>query len=52
MTDSPNTSTSTQSTSKQHPKEGRDVWIVTAYSIAGLALLGVLGYYISTYFAK
>jgi len=54
MTDSPNPSrsSSSQAGSKQHPKEGRNVWIVTLYGIAGLALLGVLGYYISNYFAR
>jgi hypothetical protein len=50
MTDSRNPS-QTQ-THPKHPKEGRNVWIVTVYSIAGLALLGVLAYYISNYFAK
>jgi hypothetical protein len=54
MTDSPNTnvSSSSQANQKQHPKEGRNVWIVTVYSIAGLAFFGVLAYYISNYFAK
>ena len=51
VTDSPDPSPSSQANPK-HPKEGRNVWIVTVYSIAGLALLGVLGYYISNYFAK
>jgi hypothetical protein len=32
-------------------REGRNVWIVTAYGISGLALFGVLLYYFSTYVA-
>jgi hypothetical protein len=54
MTDSPNSAApaSTQSSTKQYPKEGRNVWIVTVYSIGGLAFFGVLAYFISNYFAK
>jgi len=54
MTDSPSTSvpTPTQTTHKQHPKEGRNVWIVTVYSMVGIAFFGVLAYYISNYFAQ
>jgi hypothetical protein len=32
-------------------REGRNVWVLTAYGISGLALLGVLAYYISQYVA-
>jgi hypothetical protein len=32
-------------------REGRNVWIVTAYGISGLALFGILVYYFSTYVA-
>jgi len=54
MTESPNASasSSTQTTQKQRPKEGRNVWILTVYSMAGLAFFGVLAYYISNYFAQ
>jgi hypothetical protein len=33
-------------------REGRNVWIVTAYGISGLALFGILVYYFSTYVAN
>lgn len=29
--------------------EGRNVWILTAYGISGLALIGVLAYYFSDF---
>lgn len=29
--------------------EGRNVWILTAYGICGLALFGILAYYFSNY---
>ncbi|HYA24724.1 MAG TPA: hypothetical protein VEF05_11230 [Terriglobales bacterium] len=32
-------------------REGRNVWILTAYGISGLALFGILVYYFSTYVA-
>jgi hypothetical protein len=32
-------------------RDGRNVWIVTAYGISGLVLFGVLVYYFSTYVA-
>lgn len=47
-TTSPANSTS-GATRPQH--EGRNVWVLTAYGISGLALLGVLVYYISNYIA-
>ncbi|HXM24200.1 MAG TPA: hypothetical protein VN948_23290 [Terriglobales bacterium] len=31
------------------PREGRGVWVLTAYGISGLALFGILVYYFSTY---
>lgn len=33
------------------PREGRGVWILTAYGISGLALFGILVYYLSMYVA-
>jgi hypothetical protein len=30
-------------------REGRGVWVLTAYGISGLALFGILFYYFSTY---
>ncbi|MBV9572930.1 MAG: hypothetical protein JOY93_02660 [Acidobacteriales bacterium] len=30
-------------------REGRNVWVLTAYGISGLALFGILVYYFSTY---
>jgi len=38
---------STPSSEKQH--EGRGAWVLTAYAISGLALLGVLAYYFSDF---
>jgi len=29
--------------------EGRNVWVLTAYAISGLALFGVLAYFFSSY---
>ena len=44
---------STAGTSSQSAirREGRNVWILTAYGISGLALFGILVYYFSTYIA-
>jgi len=44
-------SSSAVSTSQVSAKrrEGRGVWVLTAYGISGLALFGVLLYYFSTY---
>ena len=36
-------------TSTRLPREGRGIWVLTAYGISGLALFGVLLYYFSTY---
>ena len=32
-------------------REGRNVWVLTAYGISGLALLGILAYYFSDFVA-
>ena len=40
------------SNSTTHKKEGRNVWVLTAYGISGLALFGVLAYYFSQYIAN
>lgn len=46
--DSSSSATATQkSHTTQH--EGRNVWILTAYGISGLALIGVLAYYFSDF---
>jgi hypothetical protein len=45
-------STTTSSSSAAKPHEGRPVWVLTAYAISGLALLGVLLYYISNYLTQ
>jgi hypothetical protein len=34
------------------PHESRNVWILTAYAISGLALFGVLVYYFCTYITR
>jgi len=47
LADSSATSSATQTHSKPH--EGRSVWVLTAYGISGLALMGVLAYYFSAY---
>jgi len=41
------TTTSTQTSAVRH--ESRGFWVLTAYAISGLALFGVLIYYISDY---
>jgi hypothetical protein len=47
------TSTATADTqSAKTPREGRNVWVLTAYGIAGLALFGVLVYYFSSYITQ
>jgi len=39
--------------SSQAPhREGRGVWVLTAYGISGLALFGILVYYFSTYVTR
>jgi hypothetical protein len=45
-----NSSVSTGQASPCQPHhEGRGTWVLTAYAISGLALLGVLAYYFSGY---
>jgi|GEM_PF-3515446 len=34
------------------PREGRNVWILTAYGISGLALFMILAYYLSSYLTR
>jgi hypothetical protein len=46
--DSSAVSTTSSSTSIR-AREGRGVWVLTAYGISGLVLFGVLIYYFSTY---
>jgi len=53
MDDRTGTTSSASPSSGTTPKhEGRNVWVLTAYGISGLALLGVLAYYISQYVAQ
>jgi len=33
-------------------REGRGVWVLTAYGISGLALFGILVYYLSDYLTR
>jgi hypothetical protein len=33
-------------------KEDRNVWVLTAYAISGLALFGILMYYFSSYLTQ
>lgn len=43
-----NSATASSSTiPSMKPREGRNVWVLTAYGISGLALMGVLAYYLS-----
>jgi hypothetical protein len=47
------TSNSTMSENSPAAKTAhRNVWVVTAYAISGLALFAVLAYYLSTYLAR
>jgi len=43
---------SSGSATKQPQHEGRNVWVLTAYGISGLALFGVLAYYFSAYITR
>jgi hypothetical protein len=45
-------STTASSTSTVRPHEGRHVWVLTAYAVSGLALFGVLIYYVSAYLTQ
>jgi hypothetical protein len=44
----PVVSTSTQQSPARH-HEGRGAWVLTAYGISGLALFGLLAYFISDF---
>jgi hypothetical protein len=45
-------STTVSSQTAARPHEGRNVWVVTAYAISGLALFGVLIYYVSAFITQ
>ena len=45
-------STTASSQSAARPHEGRNVWVLTAYAVSGLALFGVLIYYVSAYITQ
>ncbi len=45
-------STTASSSSTTRPHEGRNVWVLTAYAVSGLALFGVLIYYVSAYLTQ
>jgi len=50
MEDQALSNSSSSAANRQSPsREGRGVWVLTAYGISGLALFGVLLYYFSTY---
>jgi hypothetical protein len=42
---------SQQGTSTARHHEGRGAWVLTAYGISGLALFGILAYFISDFIA-
>ena len=44
-----NSSTVSTSSGSVRPIAGRGVWVLTAYGIAGLGMLGVMVYYFSTF---
>jgi hypothetical protein len=43
------TATSLSDTQSTKHHAGRGVWVLTAYGVSGLALLGVLAYYFSDF---
>jgi len=48
--DDQNVKTSIMNSQTSAPRrENRNVWVLTAYGVSGLALLGVLMYYFSSY---
>jgi len=49
--ESTSSTVSSSSTTKIHPREGRNFWVLTAYGISGLALFGILAYYFSDFVA-
>ena len=44
------TTASSQPAATHH--EGRNFWVLTAYAVSGLALFGVLIYYVSAYITQ
>jgi hypothetical protein len=48
----PRNSTTASSPAAARPHEGRNVWVLTAYAVSGLALFGVLIYYVSAYITQ
>ena len=46
------TAASPQSPNATPRREGRNLWVLTAYGISGLVLFGVLAYYFSQYIAN
>jgi hypothetical protein len=46
------TSTTASSTSTTTHHEGRNFWVLTAYAVSGLAVFGVLIYYVSAYITQ
>ena len=44
-----NSSAAASASSSVPHREGRGVWVLTAYGISGLALFGILVYYFSMY---
>ena len=46
------TAASPQSPDATSRREGRRLWVLTAYGISGLVLFGVLAYYFSQYVAN
>ena len=47
-----NSATAANSASDKVRREDRNVWVLTAYGIAGLTLFGVLVYYFSSYITQ
>ena len=47
-----NSTTNSTTQSVARPHEGRNVWVLTAYAVSGLALFGVLIYYVSAYITQ
>jgi hypothetical protein len=45
-----NSAATSQPASRHH--EGHNVWVLTAYAVSGLALFGVLIYYVSAYITQ
>jgi hypothetical protein len=47
-----NSTAAADSRSDSGPRKDRNVWVLTAYGIAGLTLFGVLVYYFSSYITQ